>query len=252
MSNLIRDNSDGATGVRFRLPALLAAMSLLALLAALAGPYFRQQSTLAQGSLSAYWGMAAMAAIASWAWRWRRMTTPPPQMGAVHWRVTLVWGRAWPGPTIRLSILAAAAMWLVFGTGHIVGAANRFPDGFSSPWTLAIINGTVMGFTLGGAMLPLLPKQPAFVCDRGVWSVHRQTVWNKLKAWQRRSDKPGVMQLTEVHSTRLHGHLFLAVPTKRRAAIEAFVREKTELTIPDPQARVTVVDEAEDEEGAAI
>ncbi len=250
MSNLIRDNSDHATGVRFRLPALLAAMSLLALLAAFAGPYFRQQSALAQRALATYWIIAAMVAIASWAWRWRRMTTPPPQMGAVHWRVTLVWGRAWPGPTVRLAILAVAAIWLVLGARHVAVAANRFPDGIT--WLVLVLTGMVMGFTLGGAMLPLILKQPAFVCDRGIWSVHRETIWSKLKSWEWRPEKPGVLRLSEVHSTRLHGHLFLAVPAKLRAAVEAFVREKTELTILDPQSRVVAVDEAEGGEGEAV
>lgn len=252
MSDALGNNLDRGTGVRFRLPALLAAMSLLALLAALAGPYYRQQSALAQRSLAAYWIIAAMVAIASWAWRWRRMTTPPLQMGGVHWRVTLVWGRAWPGPTVRIAILATVAIGLALGTRHIVGAANRLPEGFISPWMLVILNGTVMGFTFGGAMLPLIPKQPAFVCDRGVWSVHRQTVWSKLKAWDWKPDKPGVLRLSEVHSTRLHGHLFLAVPAELRAAVEAFVREKTELTIPDARALEVAVDDSDEDEGEAV
>jgi hypothetical protein len=236
-------NLDLAPGVRFRLPALLAVMTLLALLAALAGPYFRQQSALAQRSLAIYWIIAVTVGIASWAWRWRRMTTPPPQMGAVHWRVVLTSGRAWPAPTVRLAIVATVAIGLVLGTGHIVRAADRLADGFFSPWLLVVLNGTVIGFTFGGAMLPLIPKQPAFICDRGVWSVHRETVWNKLKTWEWKPDKPGVLRLTETHSTRLHGHLFLAVPAELRAAVEAFVREKTELTIPDPQAREVDADE---------
>ena len=250
MSDASADNSNRGTGVRFRLPALLAVMSLLALLAAIAGPYFRQQSALAQRSLATYWIIAAMVAIASWAWRWRRMTTPPPLMGTVHWRVTLVWGRAWPGPTVRLAILATVAIGLVLGTRHIVGAADRIADGFFSPWLLVVLNGTVLGVTFGGAMLPLIPKQPAFICDRGVWSVHRETIWSKLKAWEWKPDNPGVLRLSEVHSTRLHGHLFLAVLAEFRDAVEAFVREKTELTIPDPHSRVTVVDE--DGEGEAV
>ncbi|WP_145430263.1 hypothetical protein [Lacipirellula limnantheis] len=250
MSNLLRDNSDDATGVRFRLPALLAAMSLLALLAALAGPYFRRQSLEVQQSLAAYWTLTLVIGASSFVRRWRAMMTPNPLMGCAHWRVTLLRRRPWRDVAVRVGALALILLWLSSGTRHVTMLSDRFASGTTLQWLGVAARGIVMGVILGYGLLPLLLKRSAFLCERGVWSLRREVVWSKLSAWRWETDRPGVLRLTERLAPR--GDLLLAVPAELRDAVEAFIREKTELTIPDPKARVAVVQEADDGEGEAV
>ena len=77
--------------------------------------------------------------------------------------------------------------------------------------------------------------------------LHRTIIWKRLKEWEWMSNRPGVLRVQEANRKA-----FLHVPVEHRAAIEAFVRAKTELTIPDPQARVATADKVEDGEGEAV
>jgi hypothetical protein len=252
MSDALGGNLDRGTAIRFRLPALLAVMTALALLAALAGPYFRRQSEVAQQTLAAFWTIMLVAACATLIWQWRRMMTPNRLMGTVRWRTTLVWRRPWLSLAVRIAAFAALVLLLASEAEHVVRQTDRFAGGLRSQWADIAVRGTIKGLMLGFFLLPILLKQSAFICERGVWSLRREVVWSKLKAWEWMPDRPGVLRLREAHSSRFRGDLFLAVPAKFRAAVEAFVREKTELTIPDLSIRQVVVDEADDGEGEAV
>ncbi len=252
MSDALGNNLDRGTAIRFRLPALLAVMTLLALLAALAGPYFRRQSEVAQQSLVAFWAMMLVAACATLVWQWRRMMTPNRLMGTVHWRVTVDWRRSWINPAVRIAAFAALVLLLTSEAEHVVRQTDRFAGGLSSRWVNVSVRGIIKGLMLGFFLLPVLLKQSAFICERGVWSLRRELVWSKVREWEWLPNRPGVLRLREVRVSRFRGDVFLAVPAEFRAAIEDFVREKTELTIPDPQARLVEVDDSDDSEGEAV
>jgi hypothetical protein len=252
MSDGSGDNLTRAPGIRFRLPALLAAMTLLALLAALAGPHFRRQSAVAQQSLAVYWVIVLVMTIAGFVWRWRRTTTPNPLMGVAHWRVTLVRRRWWLDPLMRITVFAILAVLLAEEAAYVVRLTDRFADGPISRWMAIVLRGTIKGFVLGLVLSFSLLRRPAFICDRGVWSLGRETFWSKLKAWEWLPHRPGVLRLGEVNASKVRGDVFLAVPSEIRTVVEEYVREKTELTIPDPKSRQIdfdriVVDEEENE-----
>lgn len=252
MAGFRGDNLDRGTAIRFRLPALLAVMTALALLAALAGPYFRRQSEVAQQSLVAFWAMMLVAACATLVWQWRRMMTPNRLMGTVYWQATLVWRRSWLNPAVRIAAFAALVLLLSSEAEHVVRQTDRFAGGLRLQWVNIAVRGTIKGLMLGFFLLPALLKQSAFICERGVWSLRRELVWSKLREWEWLPDRPGVLRLREARVSRFRGDVFLAVPTEFRAAVEAFIREKTELTIPDPQARMAIVDDADENAGEAV
>ena len=250
MSDASADNSNRAPAIRFRLPALLAVMTLLALLAALAGPYFRRQSLEVQQSLAASWAITLAIGGTAFVRRWRAMMSPKPLMGRAHWRVTLLRRRRWHDPTVRVASLALMLMWLSSEASQVTMMTDRFASGTTSRWMGVAARGILMGALLGFGLLPLLLKRPAFLCERGVWSLRREVVWSKLSGWRWETDRPGVLRLTERLAPR--GDLLLAIPAELRDAVEAFIREKTELTIPDPQARLVEVDDFGDSEGEAV
>jgi hypothetical protein len=238
-------------GLRFRLPAALAAMTLLALLAALAGPFFRQQSAAAQQSLLAYWLVTIAVAIGAFAWRWRRMTKPNPLMGMAYWQVTLV-RRSWRRDVaVRAGIIVFLMFWLAWEAMLFVRIPDRFADG---PISFSIaIRGAFSGWVVGLGFVPRLLKRPAFICQRGLWTFGKpEAFWNKLAAWQWLPDRPGVMKLSETKTYGRSRELFIAIPAELRLAVENYVREKTELTIPAARTRQAEVDESDDGEGEAV
>jgi len=247
MPDALSDNLDRVTAIRFRLPALLAVMTLLALLAALAGPFFRRQPLEVQQSLAASWAITLAIGGAAFVRRWRAMMSPKPLMGRAHWRVTLLRRRRWHDPTVRVAAVALMLTWLSSEASQVTIMTDRFASGTTSRWMAVAVRGILMGVLLGYVLLPLLIKRPAFICDRGVWSLRREVVWSKLSGWRWETARPGVLRLTERLAPR--GDLLLAVPAEFRDAVEAFIREKTELTIPNPQAQIAVVDEDDEGEG---
>lgn len=222
--------------MRFRLPAMIAVMTLLALLAALAGPFFRQQSAVAQRSLVAYWLVTLVVAICGFAWRWRLITTANPLMGTAHWQVTLVSRRRWLGIAVRVGAFAALAAWLGSEATKVVQFHDRFANDPMSRWIAVAMRGTLMGWIAGIVIAPALLNRPAFICTRGVWALGNEFVWSKLAAWQWLPDRPGVMKLSEAKTYGRQRELCIAIPAELRLAVEDYVREKTELTIPDGRA----------------
>lgn len=236
--------------VRFRIRSLIAVTTAVAILAALTGRYFRGQSPEAQQSLAVFWTLTIVIGASSFVRRWRAMMTPNPLMGCAHWRVALLRRRPWLDAAVRVGALTLILLWSSSATRHVAMLTDRFASGTTLRWPGVVARGILMGAMLGFGLLPLLLKRSAFLCERGVWSLRREVVWSKLSGWRWEADRPGVLRLAERLAPR--GDLLLAVPAEFRDAVEAFIREKTELTIPDPQARVAVVQAADDGEGEAF
>ena len=216
--------------VRFRLRTILVATTVAEVLAGLAGWYFRQQEPTAQQALLVYWGLVTTATLAAFVWRWRRAMTPDASMGQVYWRVTSAWRWWWAAPVLRLAIVSFFLGGLVFESGVIVEATARMKPGSLDYWTFVLLRSIIWGTVLGMGMI-INFIDPAFVCERGVWMLYRTMMWNRLKDWEWMSNRPGVLRLRGAQ-----GKAFLHVPAEHRAAVEEFVRAKTELTIPDARA----------------
>jgi len=216
--------------VHFRLRTILVATTVAAVLAGLAGWYFRRQELTAQQALLVYWGLVMTATLAAFVWRWRRAMAPDPSMGQVHWRVTSAWRYWWAAPVLRLAIISFFLGGLVFESGVIVEATARMKHGSLDYWTFVLLRSVIWGTVLGMGMI-INFIDPAFVCERGVWMLYRTMMWNRLKDWEWMSNRPGVLRLRGAQ-----GKAFLHVPAEHRAAIEEFVRAKTELSIPDARA----------------
>jgi hypothetical protein len=225
--------------VRFRLGTILVATTVAAVLAGLAGWYFRRQAPTAQQALLVYWGLVTTATLAAFVWRWRRSMTPDPSMGQVYWRVTSAWRWWWAAPVLRLNIVGFFLWGLVYESAGIVEFAVRTKSGTLDFWTVVLLRSVIWGIVMGMGMI-INFIDPAFVCERGISMLHRPIMWNRLKEWEWMSNRPGVLRLRGTH-----GRAFLHVPAEHRAAIEEFVREKTELTIPDARARSAKVDDVD-------
>jgi hypothetical protein len=252
LTDLRSDALKRSPGLRFRVPAMIAAMTLLALLAALAGPFFRQQSAAGQRSLVAYWLVTLAVAIGGFAWRWRLMSTPNTLMGTVHWQATLVSRRWWLGIVWRVGALAALAAWLGSEARNVVELHDRFANGPMSRWMAVALRGTFMGWIAGIGIAPWLLKRPAFICTRGVSALGKEVMWSKLATWQWLPDRPGVMKLTEAKIYGRQRELFIAIPAELRLAVEEYVREKTELTIPDGREQRVAPVHSDEMEGDAV
>jgi hypothetical protein len=221
-----------AGDVRFRLTALLAATTLAALLAAAVGPAFRKLSPQAQWSLAAYWIVTLLVATAGFAWQWRRSLRPAADMGTVRWQAKLRRRQAWLEPVVRVAVALALASWLASEAAQVGELTDRFAYNGASRWFAVAVRGGAMGTVIGMILLPQIFRPPAFVCERGVWTLRRTVVWSKLKSWGWLSDRPGVMKLGVAPPAGMLGDVYLAIAAEDRAAVEDFVREKTELTIP--------------------
>lgn len=232
--------------VRFRLRTILVATTLAAVLAGFAGWYFRRQAPTAQQALLVYWGVVATATFTAFVWRGRRAMRPDASMGRAYWRVTSAWRWWWAAPVLRLAIISFFLAGLVFESSVIVEATAKMKPGSLEFWTFVLLRSVIWGTVLGMGMI-INFIDPAFVCERGVWMLHRTILWNRLKEWEWMTNRPGVLRLREAYIKA-----FLAVPAEHRAAIEEFVRAKTELTIPDARARSAEVDDVDQSDTESI
>ena len=232
--------------VRFRLRTILVATTVAAVLAGLAGWYFRRQAPTAQQALLVYWGLVTTATLAAFVWRWRRSMTPDPSMGQVYWRVTSAWRWWWAAPLLRLNILAFFLWGLVYESAGIVEFTESTKPGTLDFWTVVLLRSVIWGIVMGMGMI-INFIDPAFVCERGISMLHRPIMWNRLKEWEWMSNRPGVLRLRGDH-----GKAFLRVPAEHRAAVEEFVRAKTELTIPDARGSSTQIDDTDQSDNEPI
>lgn len=244
----MRDNATTAVAnltpiepmVRFRLRTILVATTVAAVLAGFAGWYYRRQAPTAQQALLVYWGVVTTATLAAFVWRWRRAMTPDPSMGQAYWRVASAWRYWWAAPVLRLNIVGFFLWGLVYESAGIVEFTETAKTGSFDFWTVVLLRSVIWGTVMGLGMI-INFIDPAFVCERGISMLHRPIMWNRLKEWEWMSNRPGVLRVQEANRKA-----FLHVPAEHRAAIEAFVRAKTELTIPDASVRAGA-DEEDDE-----
>lgn len=173
-------------------------------------------------------------------------------MGTAHWQATLVSRRWWLGIVWRVGAFAALAAWLGSEAGNVVQLHDRFANGPTSRWIAVALRGTFMGWIAGIGIVPTMLNRPAFICSRGVWALGKEVVWSKLAAWQWLPDRPGVMKLSEAKIYGRTRELFIAIPAELRLAVEDYVREKTELTIPGARARRIEASDADEIEGETV
>jgi hypothetical protein len=212
--------------LQFRLQSLLGAMVLVAVFAAIAGPYYRRQSATAQIHLLFFWStFAVLAAWATW-YRWRSAWRLPPSFGAVRFLVHATpKGRrlAW---SYFINFLQVAGCLAMFATWSAVVAKRSDRAPLWSP----SVSSVQLAFMMGGILLLFL-RTPTFLTEDGVASSRIFAPWRYIRHAEWLKNAPEVMKFR-----RLDGDLFIAVAKRDRVAIEAFVRAKTTLLNPAPHA----------------
>jgi hypothetical protein len=212
--------------LQFRLQSLLGAMVLVAVVAAIAGPYYRRQSAAAQIHLLIFWStFAVLAAGATWC-RWWSAWRLPRSLGAVRFLVHATpKGRrlAW---SYFVNFLQVAGCLAMFATcsAVVVKRSDRAPL-----WSPSI-SSLQLAFVMGGILLIFL-KTPTFLTEDGVASSRIFAPWRYIRHAEWLKNAPGVMKFR-----RLDGDLLIAVATRDRVAVEAFVRAKTTFLNPAPHA----------------
>jgi len=208
--------------LQFRLRTLLAATTVLAILAAIAGPYYRTQTEAAQRSLLVFWTTALIFSLAGLWLKWRSCTSIHPRMGSVRFIVFRAWRRG-IGPIAQSGIVVCALTWLAYESHRTVeGAAKNVTGGM---WTAPdlfplIFRGLWIGIVIGG-MLVLLIRVPIFVCDRGIRYLEQNITWKQMRQAQWMPGRNGVMRLH-----RLDGDIYLKAPPQIRKDFEAFMEGK--------------------------
>lgn len=203
--------------LRFRLHALLGLTTAVAVLAALAGPYYRAQPVEAQGRLLLYWSLlAAFTAVGLWQ-HWRTMKRLPVEAGRVRylgWPASTKYGRA--RPMIRGAL--TFGLW----TGLIAGFSGQVAkDGYDIG--LAVFQGVAHGMMTGGGLIVLI-KTPTMLCENGIAFGRGFAPWRYIRHAEWLEKSPDIMKFR-----RLDGDLFMSVPRREHEAVETLVREKTSL-----------------------
>jgi hypothetical protein len=209
--------------LRFRLHAMLGLTTVVALLAAIAGPYYRVQSPDVQSQLAMYWSTLGVCTAGGLWYRWRSMGKAPTTAGEVRflvWSATKQHRRSW---SLFLAVLAIVG-WVAF----IALQTHNFVRRMERPTIVAFLgtsigNGIYHGLLTGGWFIFLL-RTPTYLCENGVAFGRYFAPWKYIRHAEWLEKAPDVMKFR-----RLDGDIYIAVSERDGPNVEAFVREKTAL-----------------------
>lgn len=214
--------------LRFCIRTMIAVTSVLAVLAAVAGAYYRSvDSEAAQHKLLGGWAFLLVFAAGSFALRikeaWRR-----PEKCEVRYIVNAKGRRRRGKWSTFWSVLFSVGliMWVAAGSYGVVLSAES-PRGpttflaklFSSP----LGNVSVMGIWTSALIFSFV-RRPMFVCEEGI-PLGKDYIapWKYIRHAEWQTDRPETLKLH-----RLDGDIYLDVPNNVRDEAEAFVRGKTQ------------------------
>jgi hypothetical protein len=214
--------------LRFRMRTMIAVTSVLAVLAAMAGPYYRSvDSEAGRRGLLILWSFSVLGSGVSF---WMRVKESWRVPINCHFRYLVyargkyrrgVWSTLW---TILLCLLLAGAIAVYSHTtaiGPPTGAFTPRLTGkfFSSP----VFQGMLVG-SWTAALIFSFVRRPMFLCEEGV-PLGKVTLapWKYIRHAEWLTDRPETLKLH-----RLDGDIYLDVPNDVRAEVEAFVRGKTQ------------------------
>jgi hypothetical protein len=204
--------------VRFRMQTLLAVTAVVAVLAAIAGPFYRRQTPEAQYVLLIYWACAAIGASLGMFITWRSSWKLPERAGTLTC-VLWIHGR---GFGVR-SRLVTAAFFLFFWLGFLAFQSYAVAIDHASmmrSWFL-VIKGLAHGMMMSGFLMIFVPR-PFYLCENGVAMGPVVIPWNYIRSAQWVATNRSVLRLH-----RLDGDLFVRVPDQLRDGVTKLVAERT-------------------------
>jgi hypothetical protein len=214
--------------VRFRIRTMIAVTTALAVLAAIAGTYYRSvENAAARNKLLLAWSfLLVVAAVSFWfrVWEaWRR-----PEKLEVRYvvyargrRRRSKWSTFWSAVLcIGLGLwIAAGSYGIVLNAQSSTGPTTFYERLFRSP----LGNIGVMGIWVSALIFSFV-RRPMFVCEEGIplgkgfvapWKYIRHAEWQ--------TNRPETLKLH-----RLDGDIYVDVPNNVRGEVEGFVRSKTQ------------------------
>jgi hypothetical protein len=219
--------------VRFRTRTLLGVITGAAIVLAVTGAYYRRQTAEVQTALLIYWAVVATFFVIG-AWHnWRVSWRIPTAAGAPHFMIFT------PKPGVRRSPAWRPLRWIAPCTWLVLVAihTDQVVDHVGRPRALFLSVGIGLsdGMILALAAYALFTS-PTYICEHAVSTGMALAPWKYVRHASWLPDR-----LTWLKLRRLDGDLYLEIPEKDRAAIEAFVRSKTQFKEPDPAPAVSDV-----------
>jgi len=207
--------------VRFRVRSLLWVTTGVAVVTAIAAPFYRRQSSVAQDSLLVCWFlMAVFASFGVWRARqnWLKKSLVDGATDFVFWP-TSRWN--WKLLPTNAGRLLAGALWFAFmalGTVSVAKSAEREAQHWHW-WPSLIFSSCLWGLILGFGLTVAFPV-PLRFSAKGICKGREWIRWEYCRSakWAR----PGVIQLH-----RLAGDLYASVPNESRDSFESYLRGKT-------------------------
>jgi hypothetical protein len=199
------------TTLRFRMRTLLQLTAIVAVIAAITGPFYRSKTPEAQTALVWFWSFVIMSAVANALLKWRRAWRRPgvlrPTDFVLRWTTPRVWSPVAVG-MLNAASVAAMGMFLALYSQTV---AQRAADG--SPGFMGLLLGTI-----AGRWLIDLAGKPVFLSESGV------TFDGHLTPWERVWSAEWAWSRTEVLRLRLgSGAMYAIAARDEQEAVEQYV-----------------------------
>jgi hypothetical protein len=204
--------------VRFRLRTMLQATTVIAVLAAIAGPYYRSVDADAQRRLLIFWSMLMLCTGVTFLWRLREGWTRRLRTEA-RYVVYSTNGKSRRRRSVTRVFMVVALLGCYASASHNVATEpKRSTIGEVGE---SIYGGLFVGL-ISSAMLISFVRRPLFLTERGIPLATRHFVpWHWIHSAQWLPNQPNVMKLR-----RLAGDVLIEVSAENREQVEAFIREK--------------------------
>ncbi len=207
--------------LRFRVRSLLWLTTGVAVLTAIAAPFYRRQTAVAQNSLLVCWFlMALFSGLGLWRARrnlWQRSLAAGPT-DFIFWSAPR-W--SWGVLTPKTGRIVGGSLWIALMAANSFGLAKKaeLQSRNWDWWPSVIFAGCMYGLIMAGGLMNFLPA-PLCFCGKGIATARQVIRWHYIRwaKWIR----PGVVRLH-----RFDGDLYASVPRESRDAFEAYLREKT-------------------------
>lgn len=222
--------------LQFRIRTMIGVTSVLAVLAAIAGTYYRSvESEAARNKLLGGWAFLLLCAAWTFALRIREAWRPPEKCEVRY--IVYAKGRRRRGKRSAFwSTLSCVGlgMWIAAGSYGIVvseEAPKRSTTFLASVFRSPLSNVGIMGIWTSALIFSFV-RRPMFVCEEGIpLGKNYVAPWKYIRHAEWQTDRPETLKLH-----RLDGDIYLDVPNDVRGEVEAFVRGKTQF-IDDSQPR---------------
>ena len=205
-----------APTIRFRLRSLILATTMLALVAAPAGWFFRQQSEAAQMQLAAMWTAFPAFLMLALFYRYLRIKRIPLRAGECRCFVTTTRASLWRSCGLIACMAIVTASWSTL--------LSRSGLSFSS-LAFPVWMGACFGVTFAGALQTIL-SWPVPLCERGLIENGKFRPWTGFFRAEWVASRPRVVRLHRLEQNYLfEGDLFLRVLPEQHAAVAAMFDE---------------------------